>query len=90
MAIANSEWWNRAAIPAEVQISVRDRLKQAAELLAANVGQTIGRLANPPYPTADGRPLKITHYPNGQKPEFMSATQLHLLLEQLRGVKSTK
>ena len=79
MAIANPEWWNRAAIPARPEISISDRLKQAVELMAANIGQAIGRLANPPYPTSDGKPLKVVFYDGPNSPQSFMPEQIKQL-----------
>lgn len=89
MAIANPEWRNRAAISVQPEISISDRFKLAMELMATNIGQVIGRLANPPYPTADGKPLRVIHYPDGQGPILLTTAQLDSLLKQIRGIKST-
>lgn len=90
MAIANPEWWNRVVISIQPEISISDRFKLAMELMTVNVGQAIGKLINPPYPTDDGKPLQVTHYPDGQGPILLTPTQLDLLLKQSRGVKSTR
>lgn len=66
MAISNAEWWMRWAVPLRPEVSIPDRLKQAVELMAANVGQAISRLVDPPYTTPDGKPLEIHFYEPGE------------------------
>ena len=79
MAIVNSEWWNRAAIPVQPEISISDRFKLAMELMAANLGQAIGRLVDPPYMTPDGKPLAVKFY-RPDEPGPFSDDQLSQLL----------
>ncbi len=71
MAISKAEWWMRAAAaPVMPEVSIPDKLKQAAELMTASVGRAIGRLVNPPYPTADGKPLAVKFYGPGEPGPF--------------------
>lgn len=68
MAVIRTEWWMRAAARPQPEISIPNRLKQAAELMATNIGQIIWRLVDPPYPTADGKPLAVRFYKPGESP----------------------
>ena len=72
------------------EISISDRFKLAMELMAANLGQAIGRLVDPPYMTPDGKPLAVSHYPDGQGPILLTPVQLDSLLKQIEEVKSTR
>jgi len=79
MAIANSEWWNRAAIPEQPEISIQNKFKQTVELMAVIVSQAIDQLTNPPYPTPDGKPLRIVFYDGPNSLKLFPAEQMEQL-----------
>lgn len=88
MAISNAEWWMRAAARPRPEVSVGDKLRQSAEFMAANVGQALLKLVDPPYPTPDGKPLAVHFYKPEESPFTMEQMEQLAVIVKLSEAKS--
>lgn len=68
MAVANAEWWSGRRVRTKPDLSFKNRLKDCIGVMTVSIGRIVLNLVDPPYPTADGKPLKVHFYQPGESP----------------------